>query len=580
MPWSAQKSSAQTEQRDVQASQPQWSCRQITRLAGGRPQCGHASNQADSPLRDRCPLKVARRPCADSSCHSARCIRTLASTSCNGCTTAFTWLRRTSSVRRRSASAVTVAIDSGSDCSLRIDSKYRSNRPSSAASACSAAARRAATRSADFSWRWLKSRRSKSPGSRAGTGPASAATDSSAGSIRPASRSRNAPARSSSSFVPADRSNTSLSTTASSTPPPARSTTRATSRPTGCTATSVLGAFATPSRTGIVSSTPSFPLARPSSPPVPLSLRERGDEADAGAISPSDRRAARARIAWISCSRKGLPSTAISAPGSRSRASGDACAGCCAVACGADCVSCGVRGDVHQHEGQSIDLRDQRDGASGAGQAGEPDELPVFGMTTGRLRRDAPPSDRLDRLERLQHVFHVQAEPEALCVPAGRLDDLARAEAEAQAARDRHRAEPALEPHGVVVRRDQGVERLLLLAHRAALLDVGGEPLFGQPALELLGAAEFAEDQVQLAHHQLEQLDLLVEQLEDVRLDRSRRGEVHNVDFALLPDAVQPSDALLHHHRVPGQIVVHQHVAELQIASFAAGAGGDQHAAL
>src|SRR2546426_5032597 len=37
-----------------------------------------------------------------SSCHSARCIRTLASTSCNGCTTAFTWLRRTSSVRRRS----------------------------------------------------------------------------------------------------------------------------------------------------------------------------------------------------------------------------------------------------------------------------------------------------------------------------------------------------------------------------------------------------------------------------------------------------------------------------------------------
>src|SRR5207249_10084797 len=31
IPWSLQKSSAQTEQRDEHASQPQWSCRQITR---------------------------------------------------------------------------------------------------------------------------------------------------------------------------------------------------------------------------------------------------------------------------------------------------------------------------------------------------------------------------------------------------------------------------------------------------------------------------------------------------------------------------------------------------------------------
>src|SRR2546425_7576598 len=79
MPWSAQKSSAQTEQRCEQASQAQWSCRQITRVAGGRPQWGHASNQADTPLRDRCALNVARRPRDDSSCHSARCMRTAAS---------------------------------------------------------------------------------------------------------------------------------------------------------------------------------------------------------------------------------------------------------------------------------------------------------------------------------------------------------------------------------------------------------------------------------------------------------------------------------------------------------------------
>src|SRR2546422_11241606 len=73
----------------------------------------------------------------------------------------------------------------------------------------------------------------------------------------------------------------------------------------------------------------------------------------------------------------------------------------------------------------------------------------------------------------------------------------------------------------------EGVELLLLLSGGAALLDIdahgfhparevfltfGGEPFFGEPALELLRAAEFAEDQVQLAHDQLEQLDLLIEQ--------------------------------------------------------------------
>src|SRR6266446_3360919 len=116
------------------------------------------------------------------------------------------------------------------DCSLRIDSKYRSSLASSAASSPAAAARRAATRSVDLSRRWLKRSRSKSPGSRAATGFAAAANASSAGSTRPASRSWNAPARSSSTLAPVDKSYTSLSTTASSTPAPARSTTRANSR--------------------------------------------------------------------------------------------------------------------------------------------------------------------------------------------------------------------------------------------------------------------------------------------------------------------------------------------------------------
>src|SRR5204863_365242 len=232
--------------------------------------------------------------------------------------------------------------------------------------------------------------------------------------------------------------------------------------------------------------------------------------------------------------------------------------------------------------------------AARAGQAGELHQLAVLRVPAGRLerRRDAP--DRLDRFEGLEQLRHVHAEPMAFRVPAGALHKAARAQPESQAAGDRQRLEPALETHGVVIRRDEGVQLFLLLAHRAALLDVGadrldparevrlplgGEPLFREPALELLRAAELAEDQVQLAHHQLEQLDLPVEQLEDVGLDGSRSGEVHDVDLALLPYTVQPSNSLLHHHRVPGQVVVHQHVAELQIASFAAGAGSDQHAA-
>src|SRR5204862_500171 len=132
---------------------------------------------------------------------------------------------------------------------------------------------RAATRSVDLSRRWLKRSRSKSPGSRAATGFAAAASASSAGSTRPASRSWNAPARSSSTLAPVDKSYTSLSTTASSTPAPARSTTRANSRPMGCTARRFSLARALPSRTGIASST------------------RRGSPATAGAIRPNDRRA-------------------------------------------------------------------------------------------------------------------------------------------------------------------------------------------------------------------------------------------------------------------------------------------------
>src|SRR5439155_12020317 len=120
---------------------------------------------------------------------------------------------------------------------------------------------------------------------------------------------------------------------------------------------------------------------------------------------------------------------------------------------------------VHEDQGQVLYLRHERDGASRAAYAGEPHQLAVLGMTAGRLRRRrAPPSDRLDRLERLENFRHVYAEPLALRIPAGGFDDLTRAEAESQAAGDGQRVEAAPQAGGVVVRRDEGVQLLLLLA--------------------------------------------------------------------------------------------------------------------
>src|SRR6266516_7855790 len=69
VPCSTQKSSPHTEQRCEQASQPQWSCRQIPSVAGGRPQCGHASDQPDTPLSDRCAANVDRKSTRLNSSH-------------------------------------------------------------------------------------------------------------------------------------------------------------------------------------------------------------------------------------------------------------------------------------------------------------------------------------------------------------------------------------------------------------------------------------------------------------------------------------------------------------------------------
>ena len=68
-----------------------------------------------------------------------------------------------------------------------------------------------------------------------------------------------------------------------------------------------------------------------------------------------------------------------------------------------------------------------------------------------------------------------------------------------------------------------------------------------------------------------------VEDLEDPLLDRPHEAEVHDLDRMLLPDAMDPADALLDAHRIPGEVEVDDAAAELEVQPLAADVGGQQH---
>jgi hypothetical protein len=86
-----------------------------------------------------------------------------------------------------------------------------------------------------------------------------------------------------------------------------------------------------------------------------------------------------------------------------------------------------------------------------------------------------------------------------------------------------------------------------------------------------------AENHLDLAGDQFEQVDLVVEQAEDALLDAAREAEVEDVHLTCLADAVHAADALLDRHRVPGEIVVDHRPAELEIAALAADLTRQQH---
>src|SRR5947207_6964292 len=106
---------------------------------------------------------------------------------------------------------------------------------------------------------------------------------------------------------------------------------------------------------------------------------------------------------------------------------------------------------------------------------------------------------------------------------------------------------------------------------------LGAQPGRREAFLEAIGAAEVAENDVQLSNNELKELDLLIEKAQHVRLDRPPGGEVDDVGLARLPNTVNSADALLDYHRIPGQLVFHEHVAELEIETLRADAGRDEY---
>src|SRR5690349_3015320 len=109
------------------------------------------------------------------------------------------------------------------------------------------------------------------------------------------------------------------------------------------------------------------------------------------------------------------------------------------------------------------------------------------------------------------------------------------------------------------------------------LLSLGARPDAEDLVLEGARLRVGAQHHVQVSDDRAEEIDLLVHDLEDVGLDRVSRAEVVDPHVLGLPQAVQAPDPLLDPHRIPGQVVVHEVVAELEIASLPARLGADQH---
>src|SRR6202011_3842562 len=87
---------------------------------------------------------------------------------------------------------------------------------------------------------------------------------------------------------------------------------------------------------------------------------------------------------------------------------------------------------------------------------------------------------------------------------------------------------------------------------------------------------KISQDHVNFADHQLEHVELGLEQVKDGRFHRVGGDQVEDVNVILLPDAAEATYPLLDLHWIPGEIEVAQAVGELEVPAFAAGLGAKQ----
>src|SRR5207249_1580629 len=72
-------------------------------------------------------------------------------------------------------------------------------------------------------------------------------------------------------------------------------------------------------------------------------------------------------------------------------------------------------------------------------------------------------------------------------------------------------------------------------------------------------------------------VDLAVEEFHQIALHGLPRPQVHDVDLALLAEAVHPPDPLFDAQGIPREIVVHDRPRELQVPALAAGLRAQEH---
>src|SRR5712691_4134116 len=111
-------------------------------------------------------------------------------------------------------------------------------------------------------------------------------------------------------------------------------------------------------------------------------------------------------------------------------------------------------------------------------------------------------------------------------------------------------------------------ERISQAAERGpTFLGLSQDPDVHHQVFERPTLTEIPEDQIEFSHDELEHVDLPVEELHQVRLDRVLCPHVDHVDLTFLAEAMDAPDPLLDPKRIPRKIVIHHGPSELEVSA-------------